>query len=148
MVLASVRTFMHRSAWNRHSQKFTCRILHNHVPIPLESPSPDTPLSPTPLELVTPMDRYARLWMRSCHKHLFAVKDLRTLSVLGATPLRDRGGAMRGSDPVSESDWPHAWCEERTHLPDAFVEETKPVPPAITIDEEEIPLAAAAPNFS
>src|SRR5829696_7936729 len=52
---------IHPSVWNRCSRKFTCRILHNHVPIPLESPSPDTPHSPAPLELVTPMDRYAEL---------------------------------------------------------------------------------------
>ena len=38
---------IHRSAWNWNSPKFISKILH----------------SPTPLELVTPMDRYARSWM-------------------------------------------------------------------------------------
>src|SRR5215208_7371794 len=39
------------------------------------SPSPDTPHSPGPLELVTPMDRYAGLWMYVCCKLMFAVTE-------------------------------------------------------------------------
>jgi hypothetical protein len=54
---------IHRSAWNRNSRKFICRIVHNYTPVPLKTPAPGTPQSPTPLELVTPMDRYARWWM-------------------------------------------------------------------------------------
>ena len=57
-------TLIHPSAWNKDSRKFTSKILHNPAPIPLESPTPDTPHSPVPLELVTPMDRYAGSWMR------------------------------------------------------------------------------------
>ena len=63
---------IHRSAWNMNSRKFTCRILHNHVPIPLESPSPDTPHSPAPVPLVTSMNRYAGLWLLSRNKLMFA----------------------------------------------------------------------------
>jgi hypothetical protein len=54
---------IHRSAWNRNSRKFISKILHSPAPIPLESPTPDTPHGPAPLALVTPMDRYAGLWM-------------------------------------------------------------------------------------
>jgi hypothetical protein len=57
---ALLYALIHRSAWNRDSRKFTCRILHTHTPIPLEQPSRYTPRSPAPLELVTPVDRYAR----------------------------------------------------------------------------------------
>src|SRR5215217_5498458 len=62
---------IHPSAGNSNSPKFRCRILHIPAPIPLESPSPGTPHSPAPLELVTPMDRYARSWIPSDHKQMF-----------------------------------------------------------------------------
>jgi len=55
---------IHRSAWNKNSRKFISRILHNLTPLPPKSPSPEDPHSPVPLELVTPMYRYARLRMR------------------------------------------------------------------------------------
>jgi hypothetical protein len=55
-----------------NSRKFVCSIVHRACPIPLESPPPDTPHSPAPVPLVTPMDRYARLWMLSYHKLMFA----------------------------------------------------------------------------
>src|SRR5215217_7324731 len=66
------RSLIHRSAWNKNSRKFVSKILHNATPIPLESPAPDTLHSPGQVPLATPMDRYARLWMHSCGKHLFA----------------------------------------------------------------------------
>jgi hypothetical protein len=56
---------IHPSAWNRCSRKFVYEILHTRTPLPPKSPAPDTLHSPGPLPLVTPMDRYARLWMRS-----------------------------------------------------------------------------------
>jgi hypothetical protein len=40
-------TLIHRSAWNSNSRKFTCRILHNHTPVPHEITPPDIPHSPT-----------------------------------------------------------------------------------------------------
>jgi hypothetical protein len=43
---------IHPSAWKTNSRKFISKILHNHVPIPLELPSLDTPHSPAPLEAV------------------------------------------------------------------------------------------------
>src|SRR5918994_557063 len=54
---------IHPSAWNSNSRKFISKILHTHTPTPPESPTPGTPHSPGPTELVTPMDRYARSWM-------------------------------------------------------------------------------------
>jgi len=56
-----------------NSRKFISKILHSPAPIPPESPTPDTPHSPGPVLLVTPMDRYAGLWMLSYHKHLFVI---------------------------------------------------------------------------
>jgi hypothetical protein len=53
------------NAWNMNSRKFISKILHSPAPIPLQSPTPSTPLGPVPLELVTPMDRYARWLMPS-----------------------------------------------------------------------------------
>jgi hypothetical protein len=41
--------------------------------MPLESPAPGTPDSRAPVELVTPVDRYARSWMLPCRKQRFAV---------------------------------------------------------------------------
>src|SRR5215204_2158304 len=67
------RPSIHPIAWNRNSPKSISSILHNPVPVPLESPVSGTPHSPGPVELATPMDRYARLWMLSCHKLMFAV---------------------------------------------------------------------------
>src|SRR5215217_956387 len=58
---------------NRYSRKFISTILHNHTPVPHEITPPDIPHSPTPLELVTPMDRYARWWMPSYCKLMFAL---------------------------------------------------------------------------
>ena len=52
---------IHRSAWNRNSRKFISKILHSPTLLPPESPIPGALLGPAPLELVTPMDRYARL---------------------------------------------------------------------------------------
>src|SRR5829696_2431353 len=54
---------IHPSAWNRYSRKFISKILHTHTPMPLETPAPGTLHSPAPIPLVTPMDRYAGLWM-------------------------------------------------------------------------------------
>src|SRR5215218_8534281 len=59
----SVWCIIHPSAWNRNSRKYICKILHNHTPDTPEITPPDIPQSPTPLELVTPMDRYAQWWM-------------------------------------------------------------------------------------
>ena len=39
--------FIHRSAWNRYSRKYICKILHNHTPVPHEITPPDIPHSPT-----------------------------------------------------------------------------------------------------
>ena len=47
----SEHLFIHPSAWNRYSRKFISKILHSPTPIPLESPSPDTPHSPVPVRL-------------------------------------------------------------------------------------------------
>ena len=82
------------------SRKFVCRILHIPAPIPLESPSPGPPHSPTPLELVTPMDRYARSWIPSERKLRFAVAIIpqRTERSL-PTLLGDRDGAERDYSP-------------------------------------------------
>jgi hypothetical protein len=66
-------TLIHRSAWNKNSRKFIYEILHNHIPLPHEITPPDIPHSPTPLELVTPMDRYAQWWMPSYWKLMFAL---------------------------------------------------------------------------
>jgi hypothetical protein len=63
---------IHLSAWNIDSAKFTCTILHSRPHTP-ESASPDTPHSPGPLGLVTPVDRYAGLWMRQMRKLMSAV---------------------------------------------------------------------------
>jgi hypothetical protein len=71
---------MHRSAWNRYSRKFIYEILHNHTPVPREITPPDIPQSPTPLKLVTPMDRYARWWMPSCYKLMFALRRVCPMS--------------------------------------------------------------------
>src|SRR5215217_9182347 len=60
-----LKPLIHPSAWNRYSRKFISKILHNHTPVPHEITPPDIPHSPTPLELVTPMDGYARWWMPS-----------------------------------------------------------------------------------
>ena len=60
---------IHQSAWNRISRKFIYEILHTHTPIPPKSPASDTPHSPGPLTLVTPMDRYACLRMLAYCKH-------------------------------------------------------------------------------
>jgi hypothetical protein len=60
---------IHRSAWNRNSRKFACRILHILGPTHPKSPTPGTLLGPAPVPLVTPMDRYACLWMLSYYKH-------------------------------------------------------------------------------
>ena len=65
--------FIHASAWNKRSRKFISKILHVPAPIPLESPVSGAPHCPAPAELVTAMDGYAELWMRSLCKHLFAV---------------------------------------------------------------------------
>jgi hypothetical protein len=62
---------IHPIAWKKNSRKFISKILHSTGPIPLESPIPDTPHSPVPVELVTPMDRYARLRMLPCRKQMF-----------------------------------------------------------------------------
>jgi hypothetical protein len=70
---AAVR-LMHPTSGNSNSRKFISKILHSTTPIPLESPVSGTPLSPAPVELVTPMDRYAGLWMLSCCKQMFAVE--------------------------------------------------------------------------
>src|SRR5215204_2503361 len=67
-------TLIHRSAWNRISRKLVCKILHKPTPLPLESPLSGTPHSPAPAELVTAMDRYARLWMLIYCKLMFALR--------------------------------------------------------------------------
>jgi hypothetical protein len=43
------------------------------APHALEFASQDTPHSPGPLGLVTPVDRYAGLWMRQSRKLMFVV---------------------------------------------------------------------------
>jgi hypothetical protein len=66
-------TLIHRSAWNRYSRKFISKILHSRAPHTPKSPSPDTPHSPGPLGLVTPVDRYAGLWMHLRRKLMFVL---------------------------------------------------------------------------
>jgi hypothetical protein len=46
-----------------NSPKSISKILHSLTPLPLKTPAPGTLHSPAPIELVTPMDRYARWWM-------------------------------------------------------------------------------------
>src|SRR5215213_3986221 len=70
----TLESLIHRSAWKRNSPKFISKILHNHTPVPHEITPPDIPHSPTPLELVTLMDRYARWWMPSYCKLMFALR--------------------------------------------------------------------------
>src|SRR5215204_6555446 len=52
---------IHPNAWNRYSRKFISKILYSPAPIPLQSPPAGAPFGPAPLELVTPMYRYAGL---------------------------------------------------------------------------------------
>jgi hypothetical protein len=67
-----VLALIHPSAWNMFSRKFISKIVHSPALIPLESPTPGAPHSLAPLELVTLMDRYARLWMSFYRKQTFA----------------------------------------------------------------------------
>src|SRR5215208_2041611 len=67
------RRLIHRSAWNRNSRKFISKILHSLTPVALKTPAPGTLHSPIPVPLVTPMDRYAGLWMRQRRKLKFVV---------------------------------------------------------------------------
>src|SRR5215212_6406288 len=94
-----LRIFLiHRSAWNRNSRKFISKILHSPTPIPLESPSPGTPHSPGPLGFVTPIDRYARLWMLSHVRGLVVCPAPRSSSPcawpLSAPPLPPRARSL------------------------------------------------------
>jgi hypothetical protein len=82
-------TSINPTSWNKNSRKFVCRILHIPAPIPLESPSPGTPHSPAPLELVTPMDRYARSWIPSDRKLRFVV------AILGARDGAERDYSLK-----------------------------------------------------
>ncbi len=63
VALALLVTFIQRSAWNRNSPKFISKILHSLTPVPLKNIRPGTLHSTVPIELVTPMDRYAPSWM-------------------------------------------------------------------------------------
>src|SRR5215212_4909481 len=56
---AFLLALIHPSAWNWNSRKFGCKILHSPAPIPLQSPLLGSPFGPAPLELVTPVYRYA-----------------------------------------------------------------------------------------
>jgi hypothetical protein len=44
-----------------NSPNFISKILYSPAQIPLKSPLPGVPFGPAPLELVTPMYRYAEL---------------------------------------------------------------------------------------
>ena len=86
-------TLIHRSAWNMNSPKFISTILHSPAPLPLRTPSPDTPHSPASLELVTAVDRYARLWtLRRCKQMFVEAVDAYTKSA--RRPLGDRARAI------------------------------------------------------
>src|SRR5215203_6937142 len=76
---------------NRNSPKFISKILHTHTPIPLESPIPGAPLGPAPLELVTPMDRYAGLWKFSRQEQMFVVTENQLLHIPFLEPFRGCG---------------------------------------------------------
>ena len=90
-VPALLLAVIHRSAWNRYSPKFISKILHSPTPIPPESPIPGAPLGPAPLELVTPMDRYAGLWMFSRREQMFVVADFQLLHIPFLAPFRGCG---------------------------------------------------------
>src|SRR5215207_10336331 len=88
---APLLALIHRSAWNRYSREFISKILHTHTPIPLESPIPGAPLGPAPLELVTPMDRYAGLWKFSRREQMFVVTENQLLHIPFLAPFRGCG---------------------------------------------------------
>src|SRR5215213_2434580 len=111
---ALLLALIHRSAWNGDSRKFISKILHSTTPIPLQSPSPGTPHSPGPLGFVTPMDRYARLWMLSHVRGLVVCPAPRSSSPcawpLSAPPLPPRGrsqaaGRCRTANSGLVSQW-------------------------------------------
>src|ERR671911_664277 len=58
--------FIHPSSWNTNSPKFISKILHRGAPIPLKAPLQAPRTAPSRYPLVTPTDRYACMWMRSC----------------------------------------------------------------------------------
>ena len=60
-----------RSAWNRNSPKFITNILHSSAPIRTEPLLQIPPHNPTPVPLVTPMDRYARTWFYELSRSSF-----------------------------------------------------------------------------
>src|SRR5215212_8518129 len=89
---------IHLSAWNRNSRKFISKILHTPAPTPLESPPPGAPHSPAPLELVTPMDRYAPSRMLSCHKQM-------SVAAVISEGRSDPSHALRGSGRGKAKSW-------------------------------------------
>src|SRR5215211_494812 len=102
------RKLIHPSAWKGNSRKFISKILHSPTPLPPESPIPGAPLGPAPLELVTPMDRYAGLWMFSRREQVFVVTDFQLLHIPFLAPFRGCGwdyaelrrhGVLRSSAP-------------------------------------------------
>src|SRR5215211_8054595 len=84
------RKLIHPSAWKGNSRKFISKILHSPTPLPPESPIPGAPLGPAPLELVTPMDRYAGLWMFSRREQVFVVTDFQLLHMLSSSLRKAR----------------------------------------------------------
>jgi hypothetical protein len=73
-------------------------MLHIPFPMPLESPLQATPHSPVPVPLVTPMDRYAELWMCSVRNKCLCKPCVRVHSFCVCEPLRRSG---RGYGPLS-----------------------------------------------
>jgi hypothetical protein len=69
-------------------------MLHIRPPAPPKSLTPDTPHSPGRIALVTAMDRYARLWVRSDCKQMFVdgVRGHKRAPI--PLPYGDRGGAI------------------------------------------------------
>jgi hypothetical protein len=64
---------IHWSAWNRNSPKFITKILHSSAPIRTEPPLQVPSHNPTPVPLVTPMDRYARTWFYDLSRSSFSL---------------------------------------------------------------------------
>jgi hypothetical protein len=90
---------IHPSAWNKNSRKVISKIPYSPAPIPRNAPPPCAPHSPAPVPLVIPMDRYARLRMLPCRRHLSAAAIIsegpsdpsHTLRVSGRGKAKGRG---------------------------------------------------------
>ena|SRR5215217_2642939 len=112
---ALLLALIHRSAWNGDSRKFISKILHRGAPVPLKSPSPDTPRSPSPVPLVTPMDRYACVWMLSVYKQRLGRQHIRPscLVLLRCTRRREERTARSKIDQKGDRCTGGEWLQVR-----------------------------------